>query len=95
MKKRLTEEEWKKVYESYDEVGKFSFGLAPVRKNDKWGYIDDAGKEIIPCQYEVVRKCDGTGWLEVKRNGSWDTIDDSTLYDRTHNNQKIIPDKLL
>lgn len=36
---------------SYDEVGQFSEGLAPVRRGNKWGYIDTSGTEVIPCQY--------------------------------------------
>ena len=31
----------------YDEVSQFSEGLAAVRVGDKWGYIDDTGKEFL------------------------------------------------
>lgn len=30
----------------------FQPGLKQVEKNGKWGFIDDAGREIIPCTYE-------------------------------------------
>lgn len=40
------------VKPKYDDVKAFSEGYAAVRKNDKWGYIDSTGKEIIPLQYE-------------------------------------------
>ncbi|WP_410495537.1 WG repeat-containing protein [Cellulosilyticum sp. ST5] len=32
----------------YDEIGYFSNGLCPVRKGEKWGYIDKDGNEIFP-----------------------------------------------
>ena len=36
-------------------VGNFSEGLAPVAmEKDKWGYIDQTGKEVIPCAYDDV-----------------------------------------
>ena len=34
-------------------MGVFSEGLASVKKDDKWGYIDKTGKEVIPCQYSA------------------------------------------
>lgn len=28
--------------------------LIPVLQNDKWGYIDTNGKEVIPCEYDLI-----------------------------------------
>ena len=40
----------------------------------KWGYIDKAGKEIIPCIYDNVDDfCDGLA--KVEKNGKWGYID--------------------
>ena len=36
----------------YDDADFFSEGLAPVKKDGKWGYIDKTGKEVVPCQYD-------------------------------------------
>jgi hypothetical protein len=36
----------------YDYVGDFSNGMADVRKNGVWGFIDIKGNEIIHCQYK-------------------------------------------
>ena len=36
----------------YYEITLFHEGLARVRKNNLYGYIDKTGKEIIPCQYD-------------------------------------------
>ena len=35
----------------YDDIYNFSEGLAAVRLNYKWGYIDNAGVEVVPCKY--------------------------------------------
>ncbi|MBR6466454.1 MAG: WG repeat-containing protein [Bacteroidales bacterium] len=36
----------------YDYVGNFSEGLAYVRRNGKYGYIDTTGRKVIPCSRE-------------------------------------------
>lgn len=36
----------------YEEALLFSEGLAAVKKNGKWGYIDETGKVVIPFQYD-------------------------------------------
>lgn len=46
--------ELKKAVQKYDKLDDFSEGVAAVRKDDKWGFIDKLGKEIIPCEYEEV-----------------------------------------
>ena len=40
----------------YDEISDFHEGLLAVRKNQKWGYINSKGEEVIPCKYEY--SCD-------------------------------------
>ena len=52
----------------------FSHGLAMVSKNGKYGYIDRAGAEVIPCEYD-----DADHFFEsfaaVCKNGKWGYID--------------------
>ena len=43
-----------KLEGDYDEVNIFTFGLAAVRKNKKWGFIDGKGKLVIPMIYDNV-----------------------------------------
>ena len=51
----------------YDEVGKFSDGLAVVRKGSKSGYIDTTGKIVIPLQYESASDVsDGLAVVGIK-----------------------------
>lgn len=39
----------------YDWIGRFSEGLAPVQKGEKWGYIDKTGKFTIPLTSTYTR----------------------------------------
>lgn len=45
-----------KLIRNYDEVGAFSEGFAPVRKGEKWGFIDVSGNEVIPCTFSKKGK---------------------------------------
>lgn len=35
----------------YDQIDAFSEGMAAVRRDGKWGYINLKGEEVIPCQF--------------------------------------------
>lgn len=37
--------------QKYDRLEPFSEGMAAVRRNGKWGYINLRGEEVIPCQF--------------------------------------------
>ena len=58
----------------YDGAKDFSEGLAAVKLNGKWGYIDDTGKEVIPLKYDNAWRF-SNGLAEVKLNGKWGCID--------------------
>ena len=60
----------------YDEAYNFSEGLAPVKLNGKYGFIDKSGKEVVPIKYDNV--WDFTeGLAGVKLKGKWGFIDKS------------------
>ncbi len=44
--------EFIEAIQQYDQLSLFSEGYAAVCKNGKWGYIDKAGQEVIPCKYD-------------------------------------------
>lgn len=56
----------------YDNAGKFSEGLAAVRKSwkDKWGYIDKTGKMVISAKYDKAEQFKN-GFAMVKKNEKW------------------------
>ena len=38
----------------YENVGKFNEGFAAVQLNNKWGYIDKSGKDVVPFKYDFA-----------------------------------------
>ena len=54
----------------YDKVGEYSEGFAAVRKNDKWGFIDNARREIVQCNYKYVEDFSG-GYAKVIQKVQW------------------------
>ena len=53
----------------YDYLGDFSCGLAKVKKGGKYGFIDKAGNEIVPCSYNNVGDFhNNMAWVE---NHDW------------------------
>ncbi len=61
----------------YDEARVFSFGLAGVRKGDKWGFIDEKGTITIPLQYNSIDYFRPSGLCAVTKNGKSGFIDKS------------------
>lgn len=63
--------DWKN---KYDYVNPFYEGLASVKLNGKWGFVDAAGNEIIPLKYDNT-EIFHQGLTKVKLNGKWGHID--------------------
>lgn len=38
----------------YDAIGNFSEGLAIVCKDNKFGYMNEMGELVIPCQFDLA-----------------------------------------
>ena len=59
--------EFIKAIQGYDEIGVFSEGLAAVKKDGKWGYINTKGEVAIPItidtQYSVGRFSEGLAYV--------------------------------
>ncbi len=58
----------------YDEARVFRNGLAAVKLNGKWGFIDKTGKEIIPLKYDHAEYFKD-GFAKVKLNDKYGFID--------------------
>ena len=52
----------------------FSEGIACVKKDGKWGYINTKGEEVIPFEYEEA-KLFSEGLAPVKKDGIWGYVD--------------------
>jgi len=59
----------------YDKVEDYYHGLALVRRDDKYGYIDKNGNEIISLQYDVANNFTNKNYAKVKKDGKWGYID--------------------
>ena len=64
-----------KLEGDFDEVRIFSFGLAGVRKNRTWGFIDEKGKLIIQPIYDKIQYFTVNGLCPVVKNGKSGFID--------------------
>lgn len=69
------------VYPEYDRICEFSNGYASVRKNGKWGHINEQGFVILPPTYELLEEenegyyFDDNGLATFQlSDGSWITI---------------------
>jgi len=60
----------------YDGVGSFSGGLAEVKQNGKWGFIDKTGQMVITPQFTLTRKF-SDGLAPVQQDGKWGFINKS------------------
>lgn len=60
----------------YDEIGEhFSNGFFKVRRNKKWGCVNEKGKEVIPCKYHLIYEF-REGLAKVFLNGKWGFINE-------------------
>ncbi|MCL2511404.1 MAG: WG repeat-containing protein [Bacteroidales bacterium] len=52
----------------YDDVWNFAEGLAPVKLNSRYGFVDKTGKEVIPLKYDDVWGfSEGLAQVELKK----------------------------
>ncbi len=40
-------------------------------QNDKWGFCDLSGKQIVECQYDIVTEYNQYGFAGIKKDGKW------------------------
>ena len=62
----------------YDGAKDFSEGLAAIKLNRRWGFIDETDKEFIPIMYKNVRSFK-KGLAAISLNGWWGYIDISGM----------------
>ncbi len=60
--------------DKYDNVWDYSDGMIAVMKNDKYGFCDSTGKEVIPCLYDDPSNF-REGVADVKKDGMIGFID--------------------
>ena len=77
LKVEETKEELKAAYEKkindYEIINEYYNKLALVMKDNKWGYIDQYGEEVIQLQYDVANNFTNK-YAKVKKDGKWGYI---------------------
>ena len=72
---KIPDVDYRKIYlHKYDSIDKFSSGLARVKLNGKWGFIDTSGSELVPLKYDALDNF-YLGLARVKLNEKWGFID--------------------
>jgi hypothetical protein len=70
----------------YEDAGDiFTEGMLPVKRDGKWGFIDTAGREAIPCKYDFLYVDHGVaeGFREgVAMVGNWKNPEDPDCLER-------------
>ncbi|HEY6162819.1 MAG TPA: WG repeat-containing protein [Bacteroidia bacterium] len=66
------------VKPTYKEVD-FNFGMKPgifyvVNKNEKYGYVNDRGKEVVPCKYDHASSFDNGYCIVEIKTGEFDRV---------------------
>ena len=61
---------YERVTKLYARQGVFSGNRCQVQTDSLWGYMDEEGNEIIPCQYEEARPF-SEGLAAVRKDGKW------------------------
>lgn len=60
----------------YDYVDEYKDGFAAVQKQDKWGFVNEAGEEVVPPIYDGI--CDfENGFAAVEKQGKWGFINEA------------------
>ncbi len=58
----------------YEDAKDCAEGMAAVKLNGKWGYIDKTGQEVVPCKYDDAGDFN-QGLARVERDDKWGYID--------------------
>ncbi len=70
-----TEDRNDELLTCYVEHCNFNDGLAKVRKNGKYGFIDKTGKITVPLEYDDAGNYFVESLVSVKRDGKWGVVD--------------------
>jgi hypothetical protein len=62
------------IYAKYEYVGSFNQGIAKVKLNKKWGYVDTTGNVLISPKYNEAENFSG-GLARVRLGQKWGLVD--------------------
>ena len=67
--------EWIANPSEYEYINISKTGYHAVKKNGKWGYIDNEGKSVLAFTYQDAFGFNNQGVAAVKQNDKWGLID--------------------
>lgn len=66
--------------------------LIAVRENDKWGFVNTQGKQIVPCEYNTVLPAT-EGYAAIMKNDMWGFVDSTGKIIATPQYKSVLPFK--
>lgn len=72
---RYQEEQHQKALDYYDEVGEYINGIARVKKNNKYGYINEKVELVIALDFDMASDFDERNYAKVMENEKMGYID--------------------
>lgn len=51
--------------------------LYSFKQNDKWGFVDKAGKNVVQCQYDLVTELNEYGFAGIKKGEKWGVVNEN------------------
>ena len=58
----------------FEDAYSFHNGIAPVKMNNLWGYVDEQGQVIVAEIFDMARPLNRKGISPVKTDGIWTLI---------------------
>ncbi|MDY8136880.1 WG repeat-containing protein [Aquimarina sp. 2201CG5-10] len=58
----------KEVINSIEDIKEFSDGIAPFKRNNKWGLITEEGKELLSPEYDAIKSIENENWPFIHNN---------------------------
>ncbi len=58
----------KDVIKNIEIIGRFSDGIAPFKRNNKWGLITEEGKELLPPTFDLIESIENDNWPFMSSN---------------------------
>jgi len=62
------------AFEVYEYIGNFMGGFSRVKRNNKWGFVNEKGEEVGEIKYDLVGFFN-SGFAPVMLNNKWGIID--------------------
>ncbi len=50
--------------------------LYSINQEDKWGFVDNTGKIIVPCEYDIVTELNEYGFAGIYKDGKWGIVNE-------------------